>query len=116
MAFPPGEGPFAAVTQSDSEALLAKISARVSNPDACFFLPASPNRRIDRDSTILLGKVHEAPNGRTHPTKQPLPDQPAITPVCLNHVTSARLFAAKVAANSLDLLCMAASQGATIAQ
>jgi len=80
MAFPPGEGPFAAVTQSDSEALLAKISARVSNPDACFFLPASPNRRIDRDSTILLGKVHEALSGRTLPTKQPLLDRQPLLP------------------------------------
>jgi hypothetical protein len=43
-----------------------------------------------------LGKVDEAPNERTHPSEQLLLDLPPITPVCLNYVTSASLFAAKV--------------------
>jgi hypothetical protein len=116
MAFTSGQDSPSPVSRADIEALLATISSRVSDPDACIFRPASPNRQVNRESTILGGKVDEAPNERTHPTEQSLLDRPAITPVCLNNVTSARLFAAKVAANSLDLLCTPPSQGATIAQ
>ena len=96
MAFSSGQDSPSPVSRADIEALLATISSRVSDPDACIFRPASPNQRVNRETTIFLGKVDEAPNERTHPSEQLLLDLPPITPVCLNYVTSASLFAAKV--------------------
>jgi uncharacterized protein (DUF2236 family) len=55
------------VSEHDSEALLAEISARVSNPIAGIFGPASASWRINRESALFLGAGRAALLQLAHP-------------------------------------------------
>ncbi len=67
MALPHCEGSFTPVTQINSEALLAEISARVSNPNAGIFGADSLSWRINRESALLLGAGRAALLQLAHP-------------------------------------------------
>jgi uncharacterized protein (DUF2236 family) len=67
MAFPPGPDSLEPVTQSDSEALLAEVSAKVAYPTAGIFGPASLSWRINRVSALFLGAGRAALLQLAHP-------------------------------------------------
>ena len=66
-ALPPSSDCFSAVAQPDLEALLAGISAKVSNPSAGIFGPASLSWRINRESALFLGAGRAALLQLAHP-------------------------------------------------
>ena len=67
MPTPPGHDSPASVSERDIEALLAEISAKVSNPQAGIFGPASMSWRINRESALFLGAGRAALLQLAHP-------------------------------------------------
>lgn len=67
MPIPPAHDFPAFVSERDSEALLAGISASVSNPEAGIFGPASLSWRINRESALFLGAGRAALLQLAHP-------------------------------------------------
>jgi len=67
MAIRSGQNKLTVVTRTDSEALLAEISAIVSRPDAGIFGPSSMSWRVNRESALFLGAGRAALLQLAHP-------------------------------------------------
>jgi hypothetical protein len=106
---------------------LSAVSMRASNPVAD---PGSQNWRIKTvrsSERQFVDSAHVKRNNRpigsldrkspmARSTEQSLLDWPAITLVSMKHVTSARLFAAKVVPTFVELLCATRGAGETITE
>jgi hypothetical protein len=85
---------------------------RRSRPRLLVSEPANQAEPTKREAAFVLVEYSAQRSDRkpAHSKEQSLPDRPSITLVCMKHVTSARLFAAKVVPNLLDLFCAASTQ------
>jgi hypothetical protein len=88
------------------------VSPPASNPVAGIVGLGFQNRQINRATILRLGKceAEESPRKLARSNEQSLLGRPPITLVCAKQVTAARLFAAKVVSDSLELLCAASRQ------
>ena len=106
----------------DPEALLPAVRVNPSKPDAVIFGRGLKTGILktahQAQATILLGAyaAQQSACEPMHSTKQSLLNRPPITLVCMKHVTSARLFAAKVVPTFVELLCAVRGASETITE